>query len=266
MPLPGDDWSDAARARFLVDCEAHLGNFLDVGGLDNEATCGCVYDEASSDPAWTFDSFNATWSADDVDPGERRLPPLHVAPVRLQRTQLTCRPGRPGHHHSSSRRASIARTFSRVHAAHSRSTPRSDDASDHPSGSPSAGASAVVPHRAHVEGVGTTPRAWQAEPDMKRDIIQSLLDEAGATRNRDVLADIYRATYELSADGADRLDLKITRDALKEMRSAYRLFLPYAGVRKVTVFGSARTLTDRSALRPRTAGSPASWPTPAGWS
>ena len=78
---------------------------------------------------------------------------------------------------------------------------------------------------------------------MKRDIIQSLLDEAGATRNRDVLADIYRATYELSADGADRLDLKITRDALKEMRSAYRLFLPYAGVRKVTVFGSARTLT-----------------------
>ena len=28
---------------------------------------------------------------------------------------------------------------------------------------------------------------------MKRDIIQSLLDEAGATRNRDVLADIYRA-------------------------------------------------------------------------
>ena len=69
LPLPGDDWSDAARAQFLVDCEAHLGNFLDVGGLDNEATCGCVYDEASSDPDWTFDSFDATWSADDVDPG-----------------------------------------------------------------------------------------------------------------------------------------------------------------------------------------------------
>ena len=68
LPLPGDDWSDAARAQFVVDCEAHLGNFLDVGGLDNEATCGCVYDEASSDPAWTFDSFDATWSADDVDP------------------------------------------------------------------------------------------------------------------------------------------------------------------------------------------------------
>ena len=137
----------------------------------------------------------------------------------------------------------MARTFSRVQAAHRRSTPRSDAASDHPSGSPSGGASAVAPQRAHVEGVGSTPRAWQAEPEMERDTIQSLLDDAGATRNRDVLADIYRAVHGLSTDGAERLDLKITRDALKEMRSAYRLFAPYAGVRKVTVFGSARTLT-----------------------
>ena len=137
----------------------------------------------------------------------------------------------------------MARTFSRVQPAHSRSTPRSDDSSDHPSGSPSGGASADVPHREHVDGVRITHRAWQAEPDMKRDTIQSLLDEAGATRNRDVLADIYRTVYDLSTDGAERLDLKITRDALKEMRSAYRLFAPYADVRKVTVFGSARTHT-----------------------
>jgi uncharacterized protein (TIGR00730 family) len=79
---------------------------------------------------------------------------------------------------------------------------------------------------------------------MDRDVVRALLDEAGATRNRDVLADIYRIAYDLSTDGADRLDLKITRDALKEMRAAYRLFAPYAGIRKVTVFGSARTRTD----------------------
>jgi hypothetical protein len=78
---------------------------------------------------------------------------------------------------------------------------------------------------------------------MERELIRQLLDDAGATRNRDVLADIYRTAYELTSDDADRLDLKITRDALKEMRAAYRLFAPYSGVRKVTVFGSARTLT-----------------------
>ena len=77
---------------------------------------------------------------------------------------------------------------------------------------------------------------------MDRDLIQQLLDDAGADRNRDVLADIFRTAYELSSDGADRLDLKIARDALKEMRAAYRLFAPYEAVRKVTVFGSARTL------------------------
>ncbi len=77
---------------------------------------------------------------------------------------------------------------------------------------------------------------------MDRDLIQQLLDDAGAVRNRDLLADIFRTAFELSSDGADRLDLKITRDALKEMRAAYKLFAPYGSVRKVTVFGSARTL------------------------
>jgi hypothetical protein len=78
---------------------------------------------------------------------------------------------------------------------------------------------------------------------MERELIRQLLDDAGATRNRDVLADVYRTAYDLSTDDADRLDLKITRDALKEMRAAYKLFAPYRDIRKVTVFGSARTLT-----------------------
>jgi uncharacterized protein (TIGR00730 family) len=76
---------------------------------------------------------------------------------------------------------------------------------------------------------------------MERELVRQLLDDAGATRNRDVLADIFRTSYDLATDDADRLDLKITRDALKEMRDAFRLFAPYRDVRKVTVFGSART-------------------------
>jgi uncharacterized protein (TIGR00730 family) len=76
---------------------------------------------------------------------------------------------------------------------------------------------------------------------MDRDLLRQLLDQAGAERNRDVLAEILRTAYELAGDDADRLNLKITRDALKEMRAAFRMFAPYEGVRKVTVFGSART-------------------------
>jgi uncharacterized protein (TIGR00730 family) len=77
---------------------------------------------------------------------------------------------------------------------------------------------------------------------MDRELVRQLLDDAGAVRNRDILADLYRSTHALAGDDADRLDLKITRDALKEMREAFLLFAPYADVRKVTVFGSARTL------------------------
>ena len=76
---------------------------------------------------------------------------------------------------------------------------------------------------------------------MDRDLVNQLLDQSGATRNRDVLADILRTAYDLAGDQADRLDLKITREALKEMRAAFRMFGPYEGIRKATVFGSART-------------------------
>ena len=77
---------------------------------------------------------------------------------------------------------------------------------------------------------------------MDRELVRQLLDDAGASRNRDVLGDILRNAYALATDDADRLDLKITRDAIREMRDAFRLFAPYNEVRKVTVFGSARTL------------------------
>jgi uncharacterized protein (TIGR00730 family) len=79
---------------------------------------------------------------------------------------------------------------------------------------------------------------------MADDPLRALLDEAGATANRDVLRDILRTAIGLAGDGADRLDLKITASALKEMRAAFKMFGPFEGIPKVTIFGSARTLPD----------------------
>ena len=79
---------------------------------------------------------------------------------------------------------------------------------------------------------------------MADDRIKELLDEAGATANRDVLRDILRTALGLAGDDVDRLDLKITAAALKEMRAAFAMFRPFAGVPKVSIFGSARTLPD----------------------
>ena len=45
----------------------------------------------------------------------------------------------------------------------------------------------------------------------------------------------------LLRDGTSRSELKLVNSALKELRHAFRVFKPYAAIRKVAVFGSART-------------------------
>ncbi len=42
-------------------------------------------------------------------------------------------------------------------------------------------------------------------------------------------------------DGTDVADTKLTNSALKELRHSFRVFAPYTNIRKVAVFGSART-------------------------
>src|SRR5947209_664432 len=87
------------------------------------------------------------------------------------------------------------------------------------------------------------PRTRSPSPDLDRRLF-ALLDEVGATTNRDQLFEILVSAVGLASDDVDRLDLKITNAALKEMRAAFRLFARYRDVPKVTIFGSARTLPD----------------------
>ena len=81
------------------------------------------------------------------------------------------------------------------------------------------------------------PEALSAE-------INAALDEAGVASDRRLVMRMLRTAILLGEDGADRLDLKIASAALAEMRDAFRLFAPFRGVPKVTVFGSARTRQD----------------------
>jgi len=74
--------------------------------------------------------------------------------------------------------------------------------------------------------------------------LDELLDTAGTTQDRDQLFEILASAVGLAGDGAERLDLKITNSALKEMRRAFRVFAPWRDVPKVTIFGSARTRPD----------------------
>jgi uncharacterized protein (TIGR00730 family) len=72
--------------------------------------------------------------------------------------------------------------------------------------------------------------------------LRQLVREHGPAVNRDLIQDILTTVIGLAEDDTDRLDLKITASALREMREAFRVFAPYRAIPKITMFGSARTL------------------------
>jgi uncharacterized protein (TIGR00730 family) len=59
-----------------------------------------------------------------------------------------------------------------------------------------------------------------------------------------LIAEIKETADKLNRDQASRGDLKILSRALKELRYAFKVFTPFRNVKKVTVFGSARTAPD----------------------
>ena len=59
-----------------------------------------------------------------------------------------------------------------------------------------------------------------------------------------LIAEIKMTADKLDTDQATRGDLKLLSRALKELRYAFKVFTPFRQIKKVTVFGSARTPHD----------------------
>ncbi len=73
------------------------------------------------------------------------------------------------------------------------------------------------------------------------DLIDRLIRHAGDVRHPDYVREMILASLKSGQESEDRIDLKIMNSTLKEMRFTTKVFSPYRGVRKITVFGSART-------------------------
>ncbi len=72
---------------------------------------------------------------------------------------------------------------------------------------------------------------------------------AQVSGDADLLADLVETIHRLIAEQADRGDVKLIARAFRELRYALKTFKPYRTVRKVTVFGSARTKEQAPAYR-----------------
>ena len=83
------------------------------------------------------------------------------------------------------------------------------------------------------------------EADIRRRI-QELIALKGGGANPDLVEDVIENALKMLQDVQDRGDARVMAVAMKELRLAYKLFAPFAEKRKVTIFGSARTLPTRA--------------------
>src|SRR5882672_337353 len=83
------------------------------------------------------------------------------------------------------------------------------------------------------------------DPELKRRI-DELIAYKGGGHNADLIEDVVENALKLLHDVEDRGDVRVIQTALRELRYAFKLFAPYAATRKVTIFGSARTLPSKT--------------------
>jgi uncharacterized protein (TIGR00730 family) len=74
--------------------------------------------------------------------------------------------------------------------------------------------------------------------------IDRLLHLAGGIHHPKIVREMIIAALKAGQETDQRADLKLMNSTLKEMRFTTKVFGPYKGVKKVTVFGSARVPSD----------------------
>lgn len=89
-------------------------------------------------------------------------------------------------------------------------------------------------------------RDWR---EGRSEAIRRLIAEYAPSEHEDQLFQMMVTICRLAADGTDRGDLKLLNQAFKELRYAFKVFAPYNDIRKVSIFGSARTAEDHPQYR-----------------
>lgn len=87
------------------------------------------------------------------------------------------------------------------------------------------------------------PRYRTGDDDLDRRIAD-LVAASGSADDAALVFEMVASALRMHREEVARRELKIANYTLKEMRYAFHVFAPYRGIRKVSVFGSARTRSD----------------------
>ncbi len=94
---------------------------------------------------------------------------------------------------------------------------------------------------------GTGPDASDPTQRAIERLVAALAAPDASASQRRLYRSMLRTVASLAEDGTEVIDLKLADSALAEMAEAFRVFRPFRRERKVTIFGSARTLPDHAA-------------------
>lgn len=94
----------------------------------------------------------------------------------------------------------------------------------------------------------TKPAADRLSDDQQDALIDAAVTDASEDERKrhidELVLTIKEAADKFAQEGGSRGDLKLLSRAIRELRYAFKVFSPYRNVRKVSIFGSARTPPD----------------------
>lgn len=79
--------------------------------------------------------------------------------------------------------------------------------------------------------------------------IDSLIELVGGVHHPEYVREMIIASLKAGKEDDEKADLKLMNSTLKEMRFTSKIFGPYSSIKKVTVFGSARTKSSEKVYR-----------------
>ena len=85
------------------------------------------------------------------------------------------------------------------------------------------------------------PKDYEIGDEAIDGLIYELAKRSGSVETEHVLREILTTAVKLGKESNDKGDLKLVNNALKELRYSFKIFSPYRGVKKVIIFGSARS-------------------------
>ncbi len=85
------------------------------------------------------------------------------------------------------------------------------------------------------------PKEYEIGDKVIDGLIAELAKRCGSAGTEHVLREILTTTVKLGKESGDKGDLKLVNNALKELRYSFKIFAPYREVKKVIIFGSARS-------------------------